>query len=217
MSGSVIRVRQGGVTATITGMDADTVRRMVERAMNGALRAIEKPMEDIAATARREWYGPNGVERETGQSGDIQVATTVDTDRGEVRVSVGSTDTSTVAMRKGAKHVDAYRVRFIHRPSSATLRAKAVTQEEWGAWIRRGAPALPPPSDKWWTDKDNGRGLARGKWYIRVTTHEGKGTVLPSSPTYRLLPDLVTKPATKVAKKLGPEIARQIAQAVSRG
>lgn len=212
---NTVRVRSGNTSATITGLDASTIRAMVERATGGAVRLLEETLEPVAANARREWYGPNGVERETGKSGDIQVVTTVDLSRAEARVSVGSTDLSTVAMRRGPGQVDAYRVRFIHQPWSNTLRAQAVTQDEWWAWNRRGLPTLPPPTDAWWSDKTHGKGLARGRWYIKATGHEDRATVAPG--TGRLLPDLVTKPAKAALKRVRPQLAAAIAQGVSRG
>lgn len=214
---STVRVKSGNASATITGLDASVIRRMIEQGTNGAVKILEEALEPVAANARREWYGPNGVERETGKSGDIQVVTTYDLAKSEVRVSVGSTDLSTVAKRSGGGHTDAYRVRYIHRPSSLTLRAKAVSQEDWWAWKRRGLPTLAPPGDPWWSDKDHGRGLARNKWYIQTTGLEDKATVSPNDPTYRLLPDLVTKPAKKAIKAARPRLAAAIAQGASRG
>lgn len=223
---STIRVRVGNTSATITGLDAATIRAMVERATGGAVKLLEDALEPVAANARREWYGPNGVNRETGKSGDIQVVTTVDIAKAEARVSVGSTDMSTVTGLKKdganddrARRVmggrDMYRVRFIHQPWTNTLRAQAVTQDEWWAWSRRGLPTLPPPTDAWWTDKTHGKGLARGKWYIKATGHEDRATVAPG--TGKLLPDLVTKPAKAALKRVRPQLAAAIAQGVSRG
>lgn len=215
---STIRVRSGNTSATITGLDAATIRAMVERATGGAVKLLEDALEPVAANARREWYGPNGVNRETGKSGDIQVVTTIDIAKAEARVGVGSTDLSTVAMRKGKGHVDAYRVRFIHRPWMTTLHAKAVSQEDWWVWKKTGAPVLPPPTDPWWRNPDtleSRKGLGGGKWYIKVTGNEGHTTV--PEGTGRLLPDLVTKPAKAALKRVRPQLAAAIAQGVSRG
>lgn len=156
-----VRVRSGGVTATLTGIDASTVRAIMGRAMGGALRVMESRAEELAAEARREWYGPNGVNRETGKSGDIQVVTTADLDRGEVRVGIGSTDDRTVQSYKSgnrarANSAQAARRRteggwalpvavFVHQPSPNKLGAKAVDRDEWFRWRRSGLPTLPPP------------------------------------------------------------------------
>lgn len=207
-----VRVKSGGVTATITGMESATVRAIMGRAMGGALRAMEDRAEALAAEARREWYGPSGVERETGKSGDIQVVTTADLDRGEVRVSIGSADDRKAG--KGGKPVAV----FVHRASSRTLRARAVTQEDWWAWKRRGAPTLPPPFDEWWRRKEHGRGLARDRWYVLMTgSGEDKNVATPGSAGYWLLQDLVKKPGRKLAKEMASDVARAIAQAVNRG
>ena len=223
-----VRVKSGSVTATISGMEGATVRRIVARAMGGALEVMESEAETLAAEARREWYGPNGVERETGKSGDIQVVTTIDLNRSEVRVSIGSTDD-----RKAGKTNKPVPV-FVHQPWGTSLTPRRVSQPEWGAWKGRGLPVLPPPpqsfsrrdggersaasvkaevaSRKFWERAEKDDGLVPD-WYV-LEANDAPATAKPQS---FLLQRLVKKPAKALAKKMAPEIARSIAQAVNRG
>jgi len=223
-----VRVKSGSVTATISGMEGATVRRIVARAMGGALEVMESEAETLAAEARREWYGPNGVERETGKSGDIQVVTTIDLNRSEVRVSIGSTDD-----RKAGKTNKPVPV-FVHQPWGTSLTPRRVSQPEWGAWKGRGLPVLPPPpqsfsrrdggersaasvkaevaSRKFWERAEKDDGLVPD-WYV-LEANDAPATAKPQS---FLLQRLVKKPAKELAKKMAPEIARSIAQAVNRG
>lgn len=223
-----VRVKSGNVTATITGIDSATVRAIVGRAMGGALRTMEAEAETLAAAARREWYGPNGVERETGKSGDIQVVTTIDLNRSEVRVGIGSTDD-----RKAGK-TNKPVVVFVHQPWGTSLTHRRVSQPEWGAWKGKGLPVLPPPprsfarrdggersaasvkaeaaARKFWEKAEKEDGLAPG-WYVL----EANDAPATSKPQSFLLQRLVKAPAKALAKKMAPEIARSIAKAVSGG
>ena len=225
---STVRVKSGNTSATVTGLDAAVIRRMIERGTSGAVRILEEALEPVAANARREWYGPNGVERETGKSGDIQVVTTIDLNRSEVRVSIGSTDD-----RKAGKTNKPVPV-FVHQPWGTSLTPRRVSQPEWGAWKGRGLPVLPPPpqsfsrrdggersaasvkaevaSRKFWERAEKDDGLVPD-WYV-LEANDAPATAKPQS---FLLQRLVKKPAKELAKKMAPEIARSIAQAVNRG
>lgn len=225
---AVTRISSGSATVVLDAPDAAWVREAVSRAMGGALRALEAEAERVAADARREWYGPNGVERETGRSGDIQVVTTVDTAASEVRVGIGSADTR----KAGGKPVPVY----VHRRWGKGLEPKAVTRDEWLDWRRKGLPALPPPPESFgrrdgrarsdaslraeaaakafWSNKDNIKGLTVGKWYIKVA-----GDNVGTTGTSRgyLLVELVRTPGREMARRIAPEVARAIAARMSRG
>lgn len=238
-----VRVRSGGVTATITGIESATIRAMIGRAMGGALKVMEDRAEELAADARREWYGPNGVNRETGKSGDIQVVTTADLDRGEVRVSIGSTDDrKVIAQRQRKRTGDSVPVGkpvpvYVHQPWKTSLHPKAVDRVEWFRWRKLGLPTLPPPPDAFgtqktgeaaarsakaaasskafWSDAAKTKGLDVGKWYVLVAGQDS-GDAATKSSSY-LLQRLVKKPGKALAREVAPEVARAIAQAVNRG
>jgi hypothetical protein len=122
----------------------------------------------VADTASAGWYGPGNVQRVTGQSGRIEVISTIDANKGVVRVSVGSTDTR-IAGKKGAP-VPA----FVHRPYAATTALKAVTREQFFA--------APPSTRVGVAKKDNDSiPVKKGDWMIRVVSplaSDGK-TLLP--------------------------------------
>lgn len=193
---------------------AQFVRSAIPRAEAAAVAVLEAHAEELAATARREWYGPEGVDRRTGKGGDIQVVTTVDSARGEVRVSIGSTDDRTAG--KTNKPL----VAFQHRPWGSSLRAKAVERGEWFAWQRKGAPVLPYPGAAWWRERTggriNGEGLKRGLWYIQTTGAAENKTITAKGKGY-LLQTLIVKPTKELIVKLLPEISRALAARLSSG
>lgn len=230
----VTRYTDGGVTVTLSGELEAFVRRALEASAGEVVAIMEREAESIAATARAEWYGPTGVTRLTGKGGDIVAVTTVDTGKGEVRVTVGSTDTRTVrAYKKGNGRNTIERTpsgreverqlggstkpvaAFQHAFWSSTLRAKAVTQDDWFAWKKRNLPVLPPPTDKWWREngpdgRRNGSGLSSGKWYIlRASVPDGHATVPPGQGY--LLASLVLKPTRAAIKKITPQLGEAIA------
>jgi hypothetical protein len=111
-------------------------------ATGGAVDILTETLQPVATNASAEWYGSQGVSRVTGQSGRIEVVSTVDVAKGVVRVSVGSTDTRTAF--KGTKYQtvdgeDRRRQRgapvpaFVHRPYAVTTQRKAVTREQFFA------------------------------------------------------------------------------------
>jgi hypothetical protein len=231
----VTRYTEGGVTVTLDGADEVMVRQLLEGALGGCLAVMEREAEAVALAARREWYGPTGVTRITGKGGDIVALTTVDTAKDEVRVSVGSTDDRTVrAYKKGngrntiertPSGRDVERIAggstkplpvFQHSFWSTTLRAKAVSREEWFGWQKKKLPVLPPPDDPWWkqTGKNgrrNGIGLASGKWYIlRASAPEGHSAVPPGKGF--LLAETVLKPTRAAVKRITPQLGAAIAE-----
>lgn len=208
------RYTDGMATVTLDEGMARFVRAAMSRAEAAAVAVLETHAEELAATARREWYGPEGVDRETGKSGDIQVVTTVDAARGTVRVSIGSTDD-----RKGGK-TNKPLVAFVHRPWGSSLRAKAVERGEWYAWQRKGLPVLPYPGAAWWSERTNGRingeGLRRGVWYIQATDAAENKATTAKGKGY-LLQTLVVKPTKELAVKLLPKVSRALAARLSSG
>jgi hypothetical protein len=89
---TIRRYKDGDVTVTISGDLERFVVDAARKAGAAALDVMEAEAEDVARMASADWY--NHVQRETGKSGDIQVITTITPE--QVKVSVGSTDDSTV-------------------------------------------------------------------------------------------------------------------------
>lgn len=121
------RYTDGAVTVTLDdGLDR-FVRGLLSKAERATVAVLEEEGRAVADAARREWYGPNGVTRETGLSGQIVAVTTIDSARGEVRVSVGSTDTRKAG--KSGKPVPL----FVHRPGLASEELVEVSHAEYWA------------------------------------------------------------------------------------
>jgi len=230
---AVTRYTDGPVTVTLSGELETFVRQALEASAAGCVAVMEREAEAIATNARNEWYGPSGVSRETGKGGDIVAMTTVDVGKGEVRVSVGSTDTRTGRIYKLGKKTEPVRTPsgrefgrvsggmekgvplFQHGFWSTTLRAKAVSREDWFAWQKKNLPTLPPPNDPWWQrngpdGKRNGRGLAHGKWYILRTDAPEGHTAQPWGHGF-LMAELVLKPTRAAIKRITPELGEAIA------
>lgn len=129
---AVVRYSQGGTTVTLTGPTASQLRDAVNRIAKGWLDRVEPEAERVAAQARAAWYGPEGVTRRTGKSGDIQAITTVSD--GEVRVTIGSADTR-LAGKTGKPAIY-----YIHRPGPfSTIRRKA-THEDFKSGAAKASP-----------------------------------------------------------------------------
>jgi len=137
------RYRSGDVTVTLEGDLSAQLRALVASAMPGALAALEREGEKVAQAARAEWYGPRGVKRETGRGGDIEVVTTIDTGRAEVRVSVGSADTREDGRGKPIPLVQ-------HSPSALSTEWVSVTPEEYWRTAKplRGPWSIEQVKDK---------------------------------------------------------------------
>lgn len=188
------RYADGGVSVTLTGADLIWVRKTIERALGATLEIAEREAEQVARSARAEWYAR--VTKETGASGSIEVITTVDVGKGEVRVAVGSTDATTAG--KGGKP----RVVYIKAPRADSLIRVQVTPEEYWSTPEplranykpykanpaKGFPADPPGSGPY-------------VWKRNPKASDGKN----------LLETLVKKPMRLKIKELGPEIAKAIA------
>ena len=124
------RYKSGDVTVTLSGELEAFVKGALKRAETHSLRIARELAETVAADARADWYGPDGVTRVTGKSGDIQVVESVDIAAGEVKVSVGSTDERI----SGRRPVPVY----VRRPGRLSLRKVSVSHETY--WKTR--PAL---------------------------------------------------------------------------
>lgn len=134
-----IRYSEGGVTVDLGGQLEAFVADVLARTEGAVVREIRAEAETLAALARSRWYGPEGVERVTGLSGDIRVVQTIDASKGEIRISIGSTDKRLA----GPKPLPV----FVKRPGRFAVDLVPVTPAEWyatpksmrGAWL----PTIP--------------------------------------------------------------------------
>ena len=160
--------KEGGASVTLSGDLAAWATQAMRDATGGAIDLLTATLQPIADTASASWYSANGVQKVTGQSGRIEVVSTVDVAKGVVSVSVGSTDTR-IAGKKGAPLPA-----FVHRPYAATTALKAVTREQFFA--------APKSTRVGVARKDNDAiKVKKGDWMIGVvspTASDGK-TLLP--------------------------------------
>jgi hypothetical protein len=119
----MIRVTQGAVTVEIGGELESFVADLVRRTETAAVRSIRDAAEDVRAQAEGEWY--DRVQKRTGRTGQIATAEVIDVARGEVRVSVGSTDTRKTA--KGGKPIPLY----VHEPGRTSTVEVEVDRAVW--------------------------------------------------------------------------------------
>ena len=178
------RVTNGGVTVSLDGQLELFVDDLVRRTQSVAIEQIRAAAAEIAATARAEWYGANGVKRRTGRSGDIIATETVDVSKGEIRISVGSADTRIA----GSKPVPVY----VHRPTRTSSILKDVRPDRWYS-----TPAA-----------------LRGPWRMGVDGKKIPTIHIPNpdaSDGKHLLPVLVRAPMRKAAKAISKAIAKEVA------
>lgn len=187
-------IRDGDFTFRIT----DDLDRWIEdeyvRMSVAFTESAREVLEPIRDDALRRWYGPDGVTRITGRSGDIQIVTTLDVGTQEVRVAIGSTDTRMVKGRDGRSRP---RATAIHRPGALAMEWVEVTDAEyWRLWRENdklGRTITPVKHDK-----KTGRRYAKK---LKPTHSDGA----------YLLPMFVTGPARKAVKELNRAIGRRIA------
>jgi hypothetical protein len=190
----VIVWKEGGASVTLTGDLEAWATQAMRDATGGAVDILTETLQPIATTASAGWYGAQGVQKVTGQSGRIEVVSTVDVAKGVVRVSVGSTDTR-VAGKKNAP-VPA----FVHRPYAATTELKAVSREQFFA--------APKSTRVGVAKKDNDSiGVKKGDWMIRVVSSR-------ASDGKTLLPIYVNRPGKAAVQgkltELGAAMAAQM-------
>lgn len=218
---SIVKYKEGGVSVAVDFDTAALLKLAVNAATGGVLDVMEKAAEEVAATARAEWYAKENVTRRTGKSGDIQVVTTVS--EHEVRVSVGSTyekaiyvhrskatateaveiDYSEYLMLKAAKN----RTESVIRSRRA---AKELTESEYQK-LKRALATSGKVATVFHAGRNNPeKGILYGRYY-RVQaleiTRDGKF----------LVPELVRKPAKLKFTSVIPQISAAIAARIGRG
>lgn len=118
----ITRYRDGAATITLTGDLEAWVRGAANQATSGFFDVAIPAAEELAGVARAAWY--REVERETGESGKIDVVATIDVGRSLASVSIGSLDT-----RKDKRGRPA--VAFIHRPRALALAPVEISEGEY--------------------------------------------------------------------------------------
>ena len=186
--------REGGVSVLMDGDLLAWADAAIRDATNGAVDELVAILEPVAAQARAEWYGQNGVVKRTGLSGQIDVITTANVDKGIVTVSVGSTDTRPAGKRGALVPT------FVHRPGKSAKQEKAVTRDEFfraPASTRVGVARVARPA----------QGIKVGDWIIRVVSPR-------ASDGKTLIPIFVNKPAKDAiagkAAAIGAVMARNM-------
>lgn len=187
--------RRDGNAAVVVLGDLDAwAAQAIRDATGGAVDILTETLQPIATTASAGWYGAQGVQKVTGQSGRIEVVSTVDVAKGVVRVSVGSTDTRVAGKRNAPVPA------FVHRPYAATTELKAVSREQFFA--------APKSTRVGVAKKDNDSiGVKKGDWMIRVVTPR-------ASDGKTLLPIYVNRPGKEAVQgkltELGAAMAAQM-------
>jgi hypothetical protein len=188
--------REGGVSVVLENDLLAWATAAIHDATNGAAAEVAAILEPVAVKARSEWYGPQGVVKRTGLSGQIEVITTANLDKGVVTVSVGSTDTRTAGKTR------ALVPSFVHRPGRLATDIKGVTREEFfraPASTRIGIARVARPAQN----------IKAGDWMIRVSSPR-------ASDGKTLLPIYVNKPAKEAVGAKTLEIGATMARNMGR-
>lgn len=178
-------IRSGKAMLEVSDGLADVVRASLDQVGSVSLRLLQGAAEDTAREAESTWYGSDGVRRESGKSGDIEVVTQLSDD--QARVSVGS--------------VDLDKAKFVHRAGALALDSVEISDAEYYRERRHGRPAsvyharADRPQD----------GVVAGRYYRLVPSKR-------ASDGRFLLPMLVTTPMRKRVTAILPEIARATAK-----
>ena len=122
---SAIRYNDGGVTISLDGDLAKWAEAAIQKAAGAAIDIVRAELDAVARSAEASWYGPQGVQRVTGKSGQMAVTTTIDAARGVIRVTVGSSDDRRVG--KKALSPAAY----VHRAERLATELQVVTREQF--------------------------------------------------------------------------------------
>ncbi len=178
--------RDGEVSVTLTGDLEARMLAIVDHIASTSAKELIAAGEEIAANARREWYGPNGVRRVTGLSGDIVSDLVVDAGRDEIRVRIGSTDTRIA----GGKQVALY----VRPPGLPTERVEVGRIEYFNA-----------PKDR------RHYSMAEGKFYL----DKPRGHFSPWANTTNM-EALVKRPARLKVKRLGAALRKALGSTYGR-
>lgn len=181
--------RDGPATIRVTADFAAILRQALQNASGGCLDALEAEAEKVQQDASAQWYGPNGVNKRKGTTGDIAVSTEVQPTK--VKVSVGSTDLKNAI--------------YVHRPGPLSLIAVEITKDEYRRVKKTDKKATVFHARKSMPEAK----VEAGKYY--------RSEPNPNASDGRyLLPLLVSSPYRKASKGLKPLIEAAIAKRVGR-
>jgi hypothetical protein len=196
---NVTRYTNGAATVILSGDLEAFARAALVQATNGAIHVMEAAAEEVRAAAEEVWY--RQVDRETGQSGALAVVTTVDEARGEVRVTVGSTDP-----RKDKRGRPA--VAFIHRPRALSTVAVQITDGEYNRLKSKGGTAAATVFHARFDDPH--AGVKAGLYYRKKGNPD-------ASDGKVLLQELIRKPMRAKIKVILPDLGRAVAARGTHG
>lgn len=191
------RYQDGDATVTIDGALEAFVLRAVRAASGGTLEIMEEAADAQAAISRGQWY--DHVTYRTGLSGDIQAITTIS--EKQIKVSVGSLDKRKVNFKNITKLTEKAKERGEPAPLSFAIREVmlAAFVHEAGSLSMTWQPVS---HDEYWRAKPDARGPYPQLCKLNPEAAGGR----------KLLQLLVRVPTKKLALKLGPEIAAEIAR-----
>lgn len=115
------KISSGSTSAIVTGDVRKYVERVLNQTQDSTVKAMREAAEEVRNSAKAAWYSM--VNEESGRSGDIRTSVTIDPEKGDVAVAVGSVD------NRRAK--DKPTVVFVHAPFPGSLQQTLVSEDEY--------------------------------------------------------------------------------------
>lgn len=115
------KISSGSTSAIITGDVRKYVERVLAETQDETVKTMRASAEEVRNSAKAAWY--TMVTEESGRSGDIRTAITIDPEKGNVAVAVGSVD----SRRAQGKPT----VVFVHSPFPGSLQQTLVSEDEY--------------------------------------------------------------------------------------
>ncbi|HYF53372.1 MAG TPA: hypothetical protein VEA41_03855 [Salinarimonas sp.] len=194
---AVTRYTEGSATVRLSDGLERLARRVLEGAQGAAVRVLEEEAEKVAAAARGQWY--QDVNRRTGLTGQIEVFTTIDAARNEVRVGIGSLDTR----KSGGKP----RWVMVRRASpTSMIKVEVSVEEYWQTPRALRANFHPLPADE---KKRRPADVGTGPYVFKANPKAGDGKSLEV--------ELVRKPAKARMTAIAPELAAAFRASMAKG
>jgi hypothetical protein len=194
---SAIRYRDGGASVELTGDLAKWAEAAIQKAAGEAIGIVRAELETVARQAEADWYSSAGVERRTGQSGQMAVTTTIDAARGVIRVSVGSSDTRRVGKKNLAPAA------YVHRAGPNSVALRVVGESEYYAAPKSTRFCHAKRDGKFW--KVPSPEIKAGDYVIKVQNPR-------ASDGKKLSPIFVFAPGKRVITAALPKIGAAMAK-----
>lgn len=191
---SAIRVRSGNCSVEVSPALGRALEGLLQSASGTVARELRDAAEGLAQNAERAWYSQ--VTKRTGLSG--QLGTAVEFTETEVRVSIRSLDTRKA---KNGKPV----VYYVHRPYALSTRWQRLDRAEYAALLAefRRTGRIPGGVDALLQD---GRPVSAQRQVANPKASDGRF----------LVPELLTKPARLVVRRLASTLGAEISAAARR-